>query len=146
VRLWQMVKVYFNECFRHPVHVSFYANQAVVRLAEAAMFGSIFFERQYLHITQAQRGMFFGIMKWPGILLAFPLGWLVDKIHPMRAMLIGMLVIIPINFGLFYMDSFLFYIVFFCMQSPFTQLADAAGQPLYVRLFPRKQYGQFCSA
>ncbi len=146
VRLWRMVKVYFEECFRHPVHVSLYATSAVTRLAEVASFGMIFFYRHHLHITQTQLGAFNGIIKWPQMLMAFPLGWLVDRIHPMRATLIGMLMVIPLNFANFYMDSFFFYMLIFCLRTPFTQLIDAAGQPLYVSLFPRKQYGQFASA
>jgi maltose/moltooligosaccharide transporter len=146
VRFVRMVKVYFEECFRHPVHISFYATSAITRLAEISAFGMIFFYRQHLHITQAQLGAFNGIIKWPQMLIAFPLGWLVDKIHPMRATLIGMALIIPLNFANFYMDSFNFYILIFCLRTPFTQLIDAAGMPLSVSIFPRKQYGQFGSA
>ncbi|MCL2647585.1 MAG: hypothetical protein FWD61_11360 [Phycisphaerales bacterium] len=146
VRLWQTIQLYVRECFQHPVHVSLYANQAIIRLADAAMFGLVFFNRQFLHISQGDMGTFTAIMRWPGILMAFPLGWLVDRIHPLRASLISAFFAIPLNFILFYTDSFTFYIVLFCLRTPFTQLGDAAGQPLYVSIFPRKQYGQFCSA
>ena len=146
VRSVRMVKVYFEECFRHPVHVWLYITSAMTSLAVVAQFGMIFFYRHHLHFTQAQMGAFNGIIKWPQMLVAFPLGWLVDRIHPMRATLIGMLMIIPMNFANFYMDSFFFYVLVFCLRTPFTQLLDAAGQPLYVSLFPRKQYGQFASA
>jgi hypothetical protein len=45
-----------------------------------------------------------------------------------------------------YMNSFAFYMIFFLMRGPFMHLAEAAGMPLHICLFPRKQYGQFASA
>jgi len=146
VRFGRMAKVYVKECFRHPVHISLYASQTFVAVSGAALFGLGFYYRQYLHISQDQMGKFGGVFVWTSILLAFPLGWVVDKIHPVRATLIAMAVVIPINVCGFYMDSFLFYMIFTAVRSPFTQLGDAAGMPLYVALFPRKQYGQFASA
>ncbi len=110
------------------------------------MFASIFYYRKYLHIPQVDMGHFNALFNPVPILLAFPLGWVVDKIHPMRAALISMALMIPLSFTGFYMDSFYFYMFFIAVRMPFTQLYQAAEIPLYVSLFPRKQYGQFASA
>jgi maltose/moltooligosaccharide transporter len=146
IRLKNTIKVYFEECFRHPVHVNLYITTAMVRVSEAGMFGMIYFYRQHLHISQLQMGHFGALFNPVPMLLAFPLGWLVDKIHPMRAALISMACVIPLSFAGLYMDSFWFYMFFIAARTPFLQLYAAAEIPLYVNLFPRKQYGQFASA
>jgi MFS family permease len=140
------VGVYFKECFRHPLFICFYISNTTLQMSNACMFCSIFYYRQYLHLSQQQMGTFNAVWVWINITMAIPLGWFVDKVHPMRATLVGMAVVIPMSFYGLYMESYVMWMIWIIIRAPFMQMLDASSGPLAVTIFPRKQYGQFASA
>ena len=89
-------------------------------------------------------GMFFNVV---AMLLAYPLGALVDRWHPIRIVLWTQVFLLPFIFASYwviqdYTSSFWLNVV----RMPITNLAGAASMPLMVMLLPRVKYGQMCSA
>jgi MFS family permease len=89
-------------------------------------------------------GMFFNVI---AILLAYPFGALVDRMHPLRVTLWTTALMLPFTFASYwvihdYTSSFWLGIV----KMPFGGLAGAASIPLMVVLMPKSKYGQMCSA
>ncbi len=83
-------------------------------------------------------------------------GWLADRIHPMRVVIIGVLANMFV--GLPIMVIWLFWrpgpehafwmmvVISILITAPIAALAGIWDPPLFMRLFPRSRYGQFCSA
>ncbi len=90
------------------------------------------------------RGVFFAIV---GLIVAYPLGALIDRWNPLRTILCASLIGLPapILFYFFYHDYVTgFYLTI--LYWPFNVLAGMAMVPMLVMLLPRAKYGQFCSA
>lgn len=87
---------------------------------------------------------FFGIIS---MLLAYPLGALVDRFHALRITLIASLALVPVPF-----------LSYFCVYDyqatawleiykvPVFGIVGAASMPLLISLFPKDKFGQMCSA
>ncbi len=146
IRFFYAVINYFVQCFSHPIYLSYFAGNAFLRIADAAMFGSIFFYRRHLGLTVTQLGTVGGIISIAGVILALPLGWLIDKIHPMRAFVIALILLVPTSALGFFINGYFFYIAYMVLRLIPTHLKDAADLPLTFRLFPVHQYAQFSSA
>lgn len=140
------IRVYFRECFSHPLYISFYISRAMWALSTACTFAFIFFYRDYLGFSLDSMGKFASALAIAGVVIALPVGWIVDRMHPIRAVMLAVVCIIPLNFATFYMHSFMFFMVISALRMPFGQLFDAAEIPLMVQIMPKKQFGQFCSA
>jgi MFS family permease len=88
--------------------------------------------------------------------LQLPMGWLVDRFHPMRVYLIASTLLIPVYAAGFWIDgytiggyalhAFTVFVAIQLLQMPLNQLSASADIPLMMRIFPLPQYGQFSSA
>lgn len=114
---------------------------------------NIFFATS-LGLTLNQYGKIVAISGIVSALLAYPVGSLVDRFHPIRVMLlakIGLLLStacwLIFLFASFPPEvSFWIFIAVSAVAIPMWAMFNAAGIPLLMRCFPRAQYGQFCSA
>jgi hypothetical protein len=90
------------------------------------------------------RGIFFSIF---GMVIAVPLGMILDKFNPIRLTLLCNLLVLPIPFMwyLWYHD-YLFGFWTDIFRTPFGMLAGMAGLPVAVMIYPMAKYGQMCSA
>jgi hypothetical protein len=83
-------------------------------------------------------------------------GWLADRIHPIYAWLFASTAGLPFFFilyalhqrtlGSIVLSTFTLWTIIQFMRQPLGSLANVAGVPMLVRIYPAKQYGQFCSA
>jgi len=81
------------------------------------------------------------------VLLAYPLGALVDRFHPIRIMLISCLLTVPLQFAAFFLVTDYRALVFIeCFKVLLFALQGAAGIPMLISVFPKSSYGQMCSA
>lgn len=140
------IRTYLRECFCHPLYISYYVYSALLALANACSFAVILFYVYDLGFSMDHMGKFAALLSIGGMALAFPLGWVVDRIHPIYAMLLALVFLIPLNFVTYFMGSFVMYMVIQALRLPVGQLASCAQATLTMRLMPKKQYGQFCSA
>lgn len=140
------IKLYFKECFTHPLYLAFFVSKSTWAMSNACNLYKIFFYKKHVGLTLDQMGKVGSVMGIIGFCIIFPMGWLVDKIHPMRALILATCFIIPATFAGYFIDSLWFYIAVAAATMPFVGLFDSADMPLMVQLLPRAQYGQFASA
>jgi Na+/melibiose symporter-like transporter len=155
-RVVHAVRTYARECFSHPVFITFYFAQALFFVGTAGVMYKQFFYLRHLHFTTADLGHITAILSPVLLALQLPMGWLVDKVHPMRTYLIGTTAIVPVYFAGFFVSTysiwgytlhaFTMYVAIQVLQMPLAQFNASSDIPLMMRLFPLKQYGQFSSA
>jgi len=155
-RLSKAVATYVRECFSHPLYVAFYVGNAVLAISYATGVYRQFFFLRYQGFTLKQMGDWGFIAGMIALIVQFPMGMIVDRFHPMRCMLIAALWT-PFIMGAYFflgehtifgftISAFGYYIAMSLLNQPSMYLSEAASYPLVMRLFPEKQFGQFCSA
>ena len=155
-RTWASIRTYARECFSHPMFVLFYCSQALFAVGTASTIYKNLFYIRHLDITTADLGKVIAVMAPLMLAIQFPVGWMVDKFHPMRTYLVSATILIPVYVAGFFLDTysvagfvlnaFTLYVAIYVIQQPLLQLDESSKIPLMMRLFPAKQYGQFCSA
>ena len=83
-------------------------------------------------------------------------GWLADRYHPVRIVLLGLIlqIVLAIPAGMtwiFFKPSpqtsyYLCMLYAVALNAPIGALIGVLDPPMFMRLFPRSHYGQFCSA
>ncbi len=143
-----MIKKYAQECFSIPFYLLLFMGLAINTTSNVCrvMF-NLLFAKETLGLSMGQYGEIMSII---GIFMLFayiPLGWMVDKFHPLRIFILGGFLIIIANvFGFFWCyDYKTFYVVSFLISATYV-LQGASSLPMTVRLYPGEKYGQFCSA
>jgi maltose/moltooligosaccharide transporter len=150
------IRTYARECFSHPLFVTFYRAQALFAVGTACVMYKQFFYLRHLHFTTADLGRVTAIMSPILLAVQFPMGWMVDKVHPIRGYLIGSTAIVPVQFAGYFVDTYSIWgytihaftlcVAVQALQMPLAQLNASSDVPLMMRLFPLKQFGQFSSA
>ncbi|MEI8309671.1 MAG: MFS transporter [Verrucomicrobiota bacterium] len=146
------VRLYFKECLHQKLHVLLYLHLMLWTMASACSVFMVFMNLS-LGLTLQNIGTISAAVSVASALLIYPAGVLADRFHPMRLMVwikFVMVVLTPLNFvWLFtnYSPSINFWILVTLnvIALPMTLIYQATLMPLYMRLFPREQFGQFCS-
>ena len=142
------VKVYFTECFANPFYLFFFLGTALnsVSMVCGNLF-NVFFAEKNLGLSLDEFGKINGLVSLISIVLVYPLGWLVDKFHPLRVYICAVLLVVLANvFGYFFTVDKNTYIVTTILLGVVYALQSASYLPLFTALLPRERYGQFCSA
>ncbi len=143
-----MVRKYAKECFSIPFYLLLFIGLAINTTSNACrvMF-NLLFAKNDLGLSMAQYGKIMSTVAMVMLLAYIPLGWLVDRFHPLRIFIIGGFLIIVANvFGFFWCRDYdTFFVVSFLISATYV-LQGASSLPLTVRLYPGEKYGQFCSA
>jgi MFS family permease len=147
-----VVKMYAKDCLRQRLYILLYLHIMLWTLAGAAGVFTVFLNLS-LGMTLKQLGTIAAAVGVASALLTYPAGMLADRFHPMRLMIwmkFGMVIVVPLNFiWLFthYTPSVNFWIlvVLNVINLPLNLIYGALLMPLYMRLYPREQFGQFCS-
>ncbi|MBE6366742.1 MAG: SLC45 family MFS transporter [Lentisphaerae bacterium] len=148
VSVFGMVSKYARECFSIPFFLCLFIGLAINTTSNACrvMF-NLLFAKEELGLTIEQYGH---ITATASLLMLFayvPLGWIVDKLHPLRVFICGGILIILTNvFGFFYCRDYNSFFIVSLMIAATYVLQSASSLPLAVRLYPREKYGQFSSA
>lgn len=154
-RLVAAAKTYFEECHRVPHYWYQFLCTAFGALAGGGTALMIFFY-QAIGLGLDQVGKLNACLTVATALLILGSGWLADRIHPIRVVLIGVFlntfVGIPILL-IWLVWAPLPPVAFWtmigisiCILAPISALIGVWDPPLLMRLFPRSHYGQFCSA
>jgi len=139
---------YFKQCFSHPYYVLLIVVFAFSRYAcgpfnmYAVRYGLS------LDVSMTTYGQILAAAYFCSFLLSVPLGWVADKVHPIRATMVALILYgITMAYGWFFVESDIqkFIIVLFLhtLISGCYITVSASIQP---RLFPRAIYAQFHSA
>jgi maltose/moltooligosaccharide transporter len=145
--LFGLIKTYFKECFRNPYYINFFAGTTLCSVAYCTRVFFIFLYRDQLGMTLDQVGKVNAWVTVASFILLFPAGFISDKIHPLRASLIGYagMVVTSLLCFLFIHSRATMLICLLLNTLPET-LCSVAGFPMYAALLPKDRYGQFCSA
>jgi WD40 repeat protein len=86
-------------------------------------------------------------MKLFTLLLAYPLGILLDRWNPMKVALWTGLIGLPFTVAYFFFyHSYTFGLYMNILRTPVSLLAGYAAMPMLIMMLPKAKYGQFCSA
>jgi energy-converting hydrogenase Eha subunit A len=150
--LLAIVKLYAKDCLQQRLYILLYLHIMLWTLSGAAGVFTVFLNLS-LGMTLKQLGTIAAAVGVASAVLTYPAGVLADRFHPMRLMIwmkFGMVLLVPINFvWLFthYSPSVNFWILVILnvINLPLNLIYGALLMPLYMRLYPREQFGQFCS-
>jgi hypothetical protein len=106
VRFRQAGKTFYSECFTHPLFIAFYLSQTLFALGTACGMYKTFFYLRHLEFTTADMGKLGAIMSPIVLAVQFPMGWLADKIHPMRGSLIATTAVTPFLFAGYFLKDY----------------------------------------
>ncbi len=142
----RQVELYVTQCFSHKMYLATFCYTMCAALAGTAGMGAVIFAKDALHITLVQIGLVAAVVQGISIALAFPTGWLADKVRPLRMLAVMQLLAAPIQFGMFYFQhDFKTYVIFQGVSLIFFALTGAASAPLLMTIFPKEKFGQYAS-
>ena len=150
---WAYLKTFGKECFSHRIFILAYLSFACWPLV-TCMAPFLIFMATSLGLTLDQVGK---IGAGAGIvtgILIYPAGILVDRLHPIRMMLVaatGLCIVTPFSLIFLFFDfspevAFKIYFGIAMISAPLSAIAAAASLPLLMRILPHDRYGQFCAA
>jgi MFS family permease len=147
IRGFLAVKTYFQECFSDTYYRWTFCALAVAGMATGPVnLFSVFFAKS-VHMDLTLYGNCLALTYCVSLVLAYPLGWLADKCHPLR-LAIGVLVlyaIVGLWGGFFARDSQTFAIALVA-HGVVAGIWMTATASLNMRLLPKAEFAQFASA
>lgn len=147
------LKGFFQECFSHRIFILLYLSGAAWVFAGSAGPFQVFFATS-IGLDLGQIGDINGWSILASLILAVPAGYLVDRFHPIRIMLVaklGLWITAPLGLVFFFGHfdsgtSYWIYLAFSVINIPLSAAYVAAILPMCMRTLPRDRFGQFCSA
>ena len=107
----------------------------------------IFFAEEDLGMSLQTYGKILSYGGVVALILAFPLGYLVDRFHPIRIYMAGMIAVIITNLvGFFLVRDTETFLIFSLLLAAVYALQTTSTLPLFAAIYPPKKYGQFSSA
>lgn len=146
--VFRMIRKYTQECFSIPFYLLLFIGLSInVTSNICRIMFNLLFAKEELGLTMAQYGHVMAVINVIMLFAYIPLGWIVDRFHPLRIFIVGGVLIIAANIiGFFFCNGYTsFFVVSFLVSATYV-LQGASGLPLTVRLYPSEKYGQFCSA
>ncbi len=131
----------------------FLANMGIVCYYLAQVF-TVFFHKS-MGLTLSEIGELNFWIALSGSVTIVISGWLADRYHPIRIVIAGLILQICFSpLGLIYLFWHPSPHIYFCVAmalnvglgAPVAALINVIDPPLFMRIFPRDRYGQFCSA
>lgn len=142
------IKLYFRECFSIPFYLWFFLGTALNSTSTVCrgLFG-IFFAQQNIGLSLEDYGKINGYIALLIMGLSYPLGWLADRLHPLRVYISAVVLVIITNiFSYFYTVDYTSYVITSILLALVYAIQGASTLPMFALLLPKDRYGQFCSA
>lgn len=148
-----VVKTFFKECFSQRIFRLIFSYSALQSAAGSINIFLIFMAFS-VGLTKDEVGKVAGIAAVIGMVLMYPMGALVDRFHPLRVMMAaqaGFCVVTLMKCIFLFSDfsreaAFWIYAGLAGIAIPVYAANSAAGLPMFMKLFPRGSFGQFCAA
>ena len=149
---WSWIKAYVRECTSQKIYVLLYIHVMVWTMANICGVFSIFMNLS-LGLSMQQIGTLAAVTGAIQMFLIYPAGMLADRFHPIRLMVwmeLAIVVLTPLGLIFLFTDfgpgvNYWILFVFALLNMPLNLLYQATMMPLYMRIFPREKFGQFCS-
>ena len=147
-RLVNWVKIYFRQCYRHPFFTFLFLGTALNNASTVCRHTfNLLFATEELHMTAAQYGRVMAAGSVVSAVVIVLVGYVMDKIHPLRVFLgSGIIVILANIWGYYYVTDYASFFVVGIAISVVYAIQYLSNGPVFVDLFPPDKYGQFCSA
>lgn len=147
-----MVRAYTKECLHLRLYIILYLHIMVWAIAGACGVFGVFLNLS-LGLTLKELGMLSAAVGVASAVLTYPAGMLADRFHPMRLMIwmkLLMVLVAPVHFIWMFSHfspsvNFRILVGMSVIGVPLHLIYNAILMPLYMRLFPREKFGQFCS-
>lgn len=142
------IAIYFRQCFRQPFFVLFFLGTALNSVSTTCrQVFNLLFATQDLKMTVEQYGKVgaIGALVSMGVILL--VGYIMDKIHPLRVFLFSGFIVIAANiWGYFFTTDYASFFAVGIAISVVYAIQNVSQGPVFVALFPPEKYGQFSSA
>lgn len=146
-------KTYGKECFSI-LHYWYLFAVGICMGSLAAMGVFTIYFNQTIGLDLTQIGRLSGIFAIIGGVFILLSGWLADRYHPVRITMIGFTLnalLIPLNLIWLFWHPNSQTVFFMCVLinfilAPISAFVGVLDPPLFMRIFPRERYGQYCSA
>lgn len=147
------VRTFFRECFRHRIYRLVFTYNVFFYAANVINTFTIFLAIS-IGLTLDDVGKIAGTAAVISTILMYPMGALVDRLNPIRMMLIaqaGCVLAFSTKLIFLFHDfpkelAFWIYAAAVGVAIPMTVANTVATLPMQMRVFPRSRFGQFCSA
>lgn len=146
-RGWGEVRRYLRECFSHRYYVLVFC---LLMFAHLTFLPVNTFNMPFsrsLDIDPQRYGHFYFLTYLISLCLAFPLGWLVDKVHPLRVVIGSLVAYVCVTFwGAFFISSPTVFLYTVMAHGVISGCYWTSAASLPNRLFPASRFAQFASA
>lgn len=149
----QALRVLFRECFSHRIYCLVYFYGGAWVLVTCINTFNVFLAGS-LGLTLDEFGKIYGVGSVAGVLLAYPAGMLIDRLHAVRVIRLtqlGLCFTTPL--GLVFLtpvvtpeNAFWVYAAVLGSNLPMIIILSAATLPMLMQIFPKEAFGQFCAA
>lgn len=147
-------KTYAKECFTHKFYWYFFLMNTCLSCCWLSGVYGVLRNKTSLHLDLQTLGMLGGATTLVTFLISYPLGWLGDKLNPIRVFVImGFVMFLnPLSQCVFIFFDFgttgntWFLLIQSLLILPMDTLQGTVERPMYMKLLPRERFGQFCSA
>ncbi len=147
-RTWESVARYSKECYSLPFYWKYYLfNFCFICGFRPFNAFLIFYSKDTLKLNLGTYGNILAARDLVQIGVFFLMGPIVDKFHPLRAGLVGYLIMCAaVVSGAFFIHGTMSFAVVVIAIFASVAIFQGGSGALGPRLLPREQYGQFCSA
>ncbi len=147
------IKTYWRERFSHRIYMLVFMTSVFYLLSSASSNFAILRNTAALGLSMKDVGnmnFYTGIVN---LAVLFPAAWLADRFHPLRTFLWGLIAYFVLHlfqcvwiFKDFGEANLSLLYMFTIAQNCIMAILMTSEIPMYMRIFPRAQYGQFCGA
>jgi MFS-type transporter involved in bile tolerance (Atg22 family) len=141
------VKVYFKECFSNSYYIIIFTMIMTSTMSFLPLNTFAIPYAKSLQIDMATYGKYLALTYMFSLVLAFPLGWLADKFHPLRVCMVALVGYIIVSIiGFTYATTTSAYLVAWVLHGVLSGCYLTSAASIGQRLFPRQKFAQFASA
>ncbi|WP_294505451.1 MFS transporter [uncultured Victivallis sp.] len=142
------IRLYFKECFSMPYWLIVFLGLGLNNVSTVcrALF-NILYGTEYLGLSTGEYGRIMACGSILSIGLAIPVGYLIDRFHPLRMYIAAAWMVIAVNiYGFFFCHDYPSFFITTMLITVVYVIQNNSGLPLSICLFPKSQFGQFSSA
>ena len=141
------VKEYFREAYSRPYYLLFFIFSAMANTAMAPLSCFSLFYARSLNVSMDHYGKAIAITYTISLVLAWPLGYLADKLHPLRVAIFMLGAYAASSFCAFcIVDSGMKFLVFFVINIAFAGIYATGSASMMQRLLPKENFAAMSAA
>jgi MFS family permease len=143
----QGIKTYFQECFGNTYYWWFFGAHTVAGMATAPVnLFSVFFAKT-VNMDLQLYGNVLALTYCISLVLAYPLGWLADKFHPLRLGIVSLFLYALVGlWGCFFARDSNTFAIALLAHGVVAGIWNTTTASLQMRLLPKAEFAQFASA